>query len=60
MKEMKLGYGSKSDLHKIKLKYQYDGSARLRKIEGNIDSRYIIYITGYLINEYFSMINYDN
>ncbi|CAL4085535.1 unnamed protein product, partial [Meganyctiphanes norvegica] len=50
MKEIKLGYGSKSDLHKIKLKYQYDGSARLRKLEGNIDSREI--------NELY--VRYDN
>lgn len=38
MKEMRLRYGSKSDLHNVKLRYQYDGSARLRKLEGDINS----------------------
>ncbi|XP_071540810.1 teneurin-m-like [Panulirus ornatus] len=38
MKEMKLRYGSKSDLHNVKLRFVYDGSARLRKLEGDINS----------------------
>lgn len=38
MKEMRLRYGAKSDLHNVKLKFQYDGSARLRKLEGDINS----------------------
>ncbi|XP_045622764.2 teneurin-m isoform X2 [Procambarus clarkii] len=38
MKDMRLRYGSKSDLHAVKLRYQYDGSARLRKLEGDINS----------------------
>lgn len=38
MKEMKLRYGPKSNLHNAKLRFQYDGSARLRKVEGEVDS----------------------
>ncbi|KAK7085762.1 hypothetical protein SK128_027291, partial [Halocaridina rubra] len=38
VKEMRLRYGPKSDLHNVKLKFQYDVSARLRKIEGDINS----------------------
>ncbi|XP_069961217.1 teneurin-m-like isoform X2 [Cherax quadricarinatus] len=38
MKDMRLRYGSKSDLHPVKLRFQYDGSARLRKLEGDINS----------------------
>ncbi|XP_042864966.1 teneurin-m-like isoform X4 [Penaeus japonicus] len=38
MKEMKLRYGPKSSLHNAKLRFQYDGSARLRKVEGEVDS----------------------
>lgn len=37
MKEMRLRYRSKSNFHNVKLRYQYDGSARLRKIEGEIN-----------------------
>ncbi|XP_064078294.1 teneurin-m-like isoform X3 [Macrobrachium nipponense] len=38
MKEMRIRYGSKSNLHGVKLKFQYDGSARLRKMEGDINN----------------------
>ncbi|XP_042234258.1 teneurin-m-like isoform X2 [Homarus americanus] len=38
MKEMRLRYGGKSDLHHVKLRFQYDGSARLRKLDGEINN----------------------
>lgn len=38
IKDMRLRYGSKSDLHNVRLKFIYDASARLRRVEGEINS----------------------
>lgn len=37
-KEMRIRYGPKNNLHNVKFHYQYDESARLRVIEGEIES----------------------
>ncbi|XP_063885071.1 teneurin-m-like isoform X4 [Scylla paramamosain] len=38
IKDMRLRYGSKSDLHNVRLKFIYDASARIHRVEGDINS----------------------